>query len=290
MQSIPTPYININEETYSHLITYMIYQNGKLYILHPDKKIALNIPPTSLFPFIQEVEKSLKNQLTKSHQIFQVISFELLAKIRELKPKKVRTTFLPEAVFLIPSIKTDNKGSSVKLINTKQHITLPPQESRHYQPSFTPDKNHFINQIKQLQKRNPNKTTFNQKFIQDNTTQEEILLQNLQSDQKKFLLKTPDFSIFGSIEKTTQIPFPDQSLQANIKLESHHRNFQNGCIIISNPHTQEKTIYKITNSIESIQNNLYTNIIQNIKPTSKQFDVYKKAVSKNKSLLKQLNI
>lgn len=292
MSNFPPPYFQINHTIYSDLITYMIYQNGKLYISHPDKNIALNIPHNSLLNFFKTTENSIQNHLQKEFQTIQILSFEFLAKLQNLKPKKVRTTFLPEAVFLIPTTKTTPEEGTINLLNTEDHITFPPNLERQYLPPFTPDKNHFINQIKQLQKRSQNKTTFNQKFIQDNNQQEEVLLQNLQKNSPKnlesFLLKTPDFSLLGNTKKSSQIELPEKHIQPNLKLESHHRNFQKGSIIIKSPLQEKEDIYTIDTSIESIQNNLYTNITQNVKPTSKQFDIYKKAISKNKSLLKLL--
>lgn len=293
MTNFPSPYFQINNTVFSEIITYMIYQNGKLYIHHPDKQVALNIQPKSLLEFIKNTEEIIQKNIQKDFETIHILSFEFLAKLQDLKPKKTRTTFLPEAIFLIPSTKINHEGSSINLLSTEEHITFPPLEDRHYIPPFTPDKNHFINQIKQLQKRNPNKTTFNQKFIQDNKIQEEILLKNLQKNspknQESFLLKTPDFSLLGQIQKTNQTQLPKKNIQPNLKLESHLRNFQSGSIIINNPHSNQKDTYTINASIESIQNNLYTNITQNVKPDSKQFDIYKKSISKNKSLLKLLS-
>lgn len=258
------PYLQLENNTYSHPLLYGEYINQTLYLLHPQKKIALNIPPEKLDQFIQEIHSNLCKNLQKNFQLFQINSFELIAKQNNLKIKK-RKNLLPESIIFLPT-----QVNQIKTLETTEYVNLTPLNSPLYFDYPKPDKTNFINQIQHLQKKlTKTKHHINFSYTSHSKLDDHKIL-TLKKYNKPLLFKSPDFSILADLKKHS----PIKTTQNILFTEDHPRNFQKGTLSIFQ--NNQKTDYSIDQSTNIIQTNIQHNLTLQINNQTKAFQIFKK--------------
>ena len=260
-----SPYIQFQDNTYSHPILYGEYINHTLYLIHPDKKIALNIQPEKLDEFIQDLAENIQSLL------LYIKSFELRAKQNQLKIKK-RKKLLPDAIILVPS-----QINQTKVIDTTKDVQFTPINNLIHFDYPRPEKKNFINQIQQLQhKLDTKKSEINFKYTyHSKQTDQEILSE--QNFKTPFFFKSPDFTILSETINTQN----ENKLNTNQDIlftEDHPRDFQKGVLKIYTP--TKTTTHLLKQSTEIIQTNVQKNLTKNINNQTKPFQIYKQLCSK----------
>lgn len=256
--------IQFQGATYSHPILYGEYVNETLYLIHPDKKIALNIPTQKLETFIESVFSNIQSKFQQDIPCFLLKSFETIAKENNYKIKK-RKKLLPEAIIFIPS-----QENSKPIIQTDTFVSLTPLNEPIYFDYPKPDKTKFINQISNLQKKlNKDKHNINFKYIYHSKEDDQKIISD-QNLNQAFILKTPDFTIASS---TTLLQKPNLN-QDILFTENHPRNFQMGQLKVTKNKTTNN--YTLDNSTSIIQTNVQKNLTLKINKQSKPFDLFKK--------------
>lgn len=259
--------IQFENKTYSHPILYGEYFNQTLYLLHPDKKIALNISTDKYDDFIKNLFQNIQNKFPQTIPSFQINSFEFLAKSQEFKLKK-RKKLLPDSIIFIPTQENSNP-----IIDIDEFVTMTPSNNPIYFDYPKPDKSKFINQINQLQKKlTKEKFEINFKYIHHSKESDQKIISALNLTDT-LTITTPDFTITSSTQ-----PQNNQSINQNILFtENHFRNFQKGQLKL---HTKNKiSDYTLDQSTSMIQTNVQKNLTLKINSKTKAFDLFKKLSS-----------
>jgi hypothetical protein len=256
--------LKFNQHTYSNPILYGEYVAGTLYLIHPDKKIALNITPEKLQPFIESLFQNIQTKFTQSIPCFFINSFETIAQTQNYKLKK-RKKLLPDSIIFIPSQK-----NNLPIIKTDTHVTLTPLNNPIHFDYPKPDKTKFINQISHLQKKlTKQKETINFSYTSHSKLSDQEIITTL-THKTDTLVKTPDFTL--ALETKNYSP---PTINQNILFtENHSRNFQKGSIHL---YTKDKKLgYSIDQSTNIIQTNIEHNLSLKINNQTKPFHIFKK--------------
>lgn len=259
------PFIKFQNKTYSHPVLYGEYINQTLYLIHPNKKIALNINPEKLDEFIQELFENIQSPL------LYIKSFELRAKQNQLKIKK-RNKLLPDAIILIPS-----QINQEQILDVKKPVKFTPINNPIYFDYPKPDKKNFINQIQQLQnKLDTQKYEMNFKFTYQSKLADSDIISE-QNFKTPLYFKSPDYSIIADTTPYKSLETL-KTTQDILFTEDHSRDFQKGVLKI---YTQSKTTTHILKqSTEIIQTNVQKNLTKKINNKTKAFQIYKDLCSK----------
>jgi hypothetical protein len=258
------PYLQFQNNIYTHPLLYGEYINQTLYLLHPQKKIALNIPPEKLNTFVQEIYSNLQKHLKKDFQLFQINSFELIAKQNNFKVKK-RKNLLPESILFLPS-----QTNSDQTLQSNESVKLTPLNSPIFFDYPKPDKTKFINQLQHLQKKlTKKKLNINFSYISHSKQDDQKILTS-KNYSNPLLFKSPDFTILADLKNHSQI----QTDQNILFTENHPRNFQKGQLTIYTKN--QKNDYSIDQSTNIIQTNIQNNLTLQINNQTKAFQIYKK--------------
>ncbi len=261
-------------QTYSHPILYGEYIHETLYLIHPDKKIALNIPTEQFSNFIEDLSRNIIKKTNPKAKLFQINSFEFLAKQSNFKLQK-HNYLLPHAIIFVPS-----QINGEQILEIDQHIQLTPDNSPIYFDYPKPNKTNFINKIKHLQKNLSDKKEFiNFKYTHHSKQPDQIILTSKELSNP-FLLKTPDFTLISETKNFNKPNFNQNILFA----EDHPRYYQKGQLQI---HTSTKTFdYSLDQSTSIIQTNIQENLTLKINNKTKAFDLFKnlsKAINDSKN-------
>lgn len=256
--------IQFEKKQYSHPILYGEYVEGTLYLIHPDKKIALNIPPEKLTEFAESIFQNIQSKFTQPTPSFLIQSFETIAQSKGLKLKK-RKKLLPDAILFIPS-----QVNNQKIFDTDLFLQMTPINQPIFFDYPKPDKTKFINQISHLQKKlTKEKKTINFSYTSHSKETDQKIISEL-PNPSNCQIKTPDFTL--AIQLTPPLP---KDIDQNILFtENHPRNFQKGSL---HYYTKDKkNDYSIDQSTNIIQTNIEHNLSLKINNQTKAFDIFKK--------------
>lgn len=270
-----SPSLQINESSYQNPILYAEYINGVLYIIHPDKKIALNIPETQYQNFINTLIQETENKLNKKWYFIHLKSYELLAKETDLKTKKHRQNLLPQAIFFIPS-KVTTPTSNVEL-EIEKPVSFTPTQNRLHIDYPKETKINFINRIQHLQRKLDTKSDINFKFTSHSKLNNLDILNQIYpnfsstNSPDKMIFQNPDYSI---ISQLSALQKPNPNSQNSILTEKHPRSFQRSSLHINTPDNLYS--YTLIDPFEIIQENIIHNLLLSVSPKTKAFSLFQK--------------
>ena len=298
-----SPKILIDNQEFQNPILYGEYVQGILYIQHPDKKIALNIPANQVSKFITTLFTNTQSKFQQELILIYLKSADIIHQENDLKTKKHRQNLLPDAIFMIPTlIKTSTpKPQEINIldVNKDQIIHFPPINNRLHIDYPKEDKTSFLNRLSNIQKKLSTSSHINFQFTLHSKHPNSYLWTKLiDSKFPSIFFENSDFSIISQTHPQTQPqtqptanqpqhtqPEPNlKSIHTNhptnkdlehiLLSEKYPRNFQNGQIQLYQQN-QIKS-FEIINPTYIIQENLICNSLQKISPTSKPFQIYQK--------------